>query len=173
MKNYKLPFFAFGFLLILSACNKTGEQSATGAATGSATVAQSSSVAQWKSVGGWSTAAQSSYTSYLGSLSDSAVTMDVASAGLVLVYAKGSDGTVQSLPYESGSGTQKTSWYYQVAQGSVQIIADAYAGAVAPSSAEKFSYVIITPQQLSNLKAQGQTIDQLIKMPYSQAVDLK
>ena len=122
---------------------------------------------QWSSLSDWSNVKTESVTTYFSKFSDSAVTADVASAGLVLVFKK-NENSIESLPFQEKDG--KTFWYYQVSKNAIRINSDDSNGE--NLDRQSFSYIIITPQKLSALEANGKTRSDLLQLSYEQAVAL-
>ena len=160
MKNYKLPILGFAFMLLIVSCKKEDVQS-TNTTSSSSNVSKAS---QWNSLSNWSTSKADNTTTYFSSLSDSAITFDVANAGLVLVYKK-SGNSIQALPFQEPGNS--IYWYYQVSKGSVRINSDNNNGQ--NLSAQSFVYFVITPQKLSTLQASGKTKLDLLQLSYDQA----
>jgi len=164
MKHYKLPLLGFALVLLIASCRKEDVRQTNevdSITSGTATKAQ------WNSFGTWENSKAENVTTYYSKVADSSITTDVVNAGMVLVYKK-SGNEIQSLPFqEKGS---KTYWYYQASKGSVRINSDNNDGQ--NLSAQSFTYYIVTPQQLSNLEANGKTKFDLLQMSFEQAASL-
>lgn len=155
MKKIILPCLAV--LLILASCKKTDiENPETQSSETSASVA--ANLSGWKTIGNW-TAANNNYEA---SISDQKITSDIAGEGLVLLYAKGK--AIQLLPGQ----VEKTYFYYQVEDGSIQINASTDF-----NKSLEFSYIIFSKEQLSSMEQKGINKSQLMKMSYQQVSQLK
>jgi hypothetical protein len=162
MKNYKLPFVGFAFILLVASCRKEDIQ-----AKNTVNNLTASNTATWKSLSNWSSSKNENVTTYFSKVSDSSITSDVVNAGFVLVYKKsGSD--IQSLPFQEKDN--KTYWYYQVSNGSLRVNSDNNAGQ--NLNAQSFSYFVITPEKLSALEASGKTKLDLLQLSYEQVAAL-
>lgn len=163
MKNFKLPFLGLALALLIISCKKEDVQQ-----PGASQVSPSKvSSASWNSLNNWSSTSSDNTTTFFAKLSDSSITANVVSEGMVLVYKK-SGNDIQSLPFQEKDG--KTYWYYQVSNGSLRVNSDNNSGQ--NLSAQSFSYFVITPQQLSDLEAQGKTKIDLLQLSYDQATAL-
>ena len=151
----KILFLILISLVAFASCKKEDVKNAS--AQSSKTI---DAISNWRTIESW----VSSGNGYEGSISDSTISSDIASNGLVLVYAK-SNTTNELLPVQIG----KTNFYYQVENGSVQIIAND----AAPDKTLQFSYVILTKDQLDTLEQKGISSLQLMKMNYQQIRELK
>lgn len=152
----KILFLILISFVAFASCKKEDVKNTTSAQS-SKTIG---TISNWKAIGNW----VSSDNSYQGSISDSTISSDIASNGLVLVYAK-SNNTNELLPAQIG----KTYFYYQVENGSVQINTNDSA----PDKTLQFSYVILTKDQLNTLEQKGISSLQLMKMNYQQITELK
>jgi hypothetical protein len=101
---------------------------------------------------------------YSSTIEDAAITSDVASNGLVLVYKKGSAENM-ALPSEEG---KSFFWYYQVSEGSLQIHADAY-GSRQPGTDVSVQYFVLTADKLAQLDSDGYSKAELMKLTYENA----
>lgn len=151
----KIFFLSLVSLIAFASCKK--DDIKTEAAQSSETIGTTSS---WKTIENWS----SSENTYQGSINDDKISSDIASEGLVLVYAKSNSSSVL-LPAQIGN----TYLYYQVENGSVQIVANN----AAPDKAVQFSYIIFSKDQLNTLNQKGITSSQLLKMNYQQITQVK
>lgn len=164
MKNYKFPFMGFTLLLLIASCKKEDVRQTTSNDVSSATVSKTS---QWNTLSNWSNSSTENVTTYFSKMTDSTVTSDVVNAGLVLVYKK-SGSEIQALPFQEKDS--KTYWYYQVSKGSIRINSDNNDGQTL--SAQAFSYIVFSPQQLSKLEASGKSKFDLLQLSYDQATSL-
>lgn len=82
----------------------------------------------------------------------------------MLVYAK-NNNSAELLPAQIGSSY----FYYQVENGSVQIVANS----AAPDKKLQFNYIIFSKDQLNTLNQKGINASQLLKMNYQQIRQLK
>jgi hypothetical protein len=150
----KIFFLSLVSLVAFTSCKK--DDIKTEAAQSSETIGTTSS---WKTIENWS----SSEGSVEASISDDKISLDIANDGFVLVYAK-DNNSVELLPAQIG----KTYFYYQVQNGSVQIVANS-----AVSGKAQFSYIIFSKDQLNTLNQKGISSSQLLKMNYQQITQLK
>ena len=151
-------------VLFASSCKKNDTESTVAQASAASAVKSS----EWKPISNWSAQAQENYTVFSSNLQDSTISSSVASQGLVLAYKK--NGTaVSALPYEEKAGSGSYFWYYQVAQGGISIMADAYGGAKAPASGLGFKYFVLSADKLSQLESQGKSKAELMKLSYDEA----
>ena len=100
-------------------------------------------------------------------MSDSSVTADIVSNGLVLVYKK-SGNDIESLPFQDRSS--KVYWYYQVSKGSIRISGNNAASQNV--SGQSFSYFVLTPEKIAALQSNGKTKLDLMQLSYDQAAAL-
>jgi len=164
MNKHKLMVLGLSVVLFASSCKKNDMES---------TVAQSSAASavkssDWKSISKWSTQSQENYTVYSSNLQDSTISSSVASQGLVLAYKKNGT-TISALPYEEKAGTGSYFWYYQVSQGGISIMVDAYGGATTPASSLGFKYFVISADKLNQLESAGHSKAELMKSSYDEA----
>jgi hypothetical protein len=163
MKNYKLPVLGFSLVLLMVSCKKEDvRQPSTQDASKNI-----SKGLQWNSLSDWSNLQTESVTTYFAKFSDTTITADVASAGLVLVFKK-NENSIGSLPFQETDG--KTYWYYQVSKNAIRINIDNSNGE--NLNQQSFSYFVITPQKLSALEANGKTRYDLLQLSYEQAITL-
>jgi len=151
----KIFFLSLVSLVAFASCKK--EDTKTEEAPSSETIGTTSS---WKAIENWS----SSENTYEGSIADDNISSDIASEGLVLVYAKSNNGNI-SLPAQIGNSYL----YYQVENGSVQIVANN----AAPDKTLQFSYIVFSKDQLNTLNQKGIISSQLLKMNYQQITQVK
>jgi len=150
-------------MLLIASCKKEDVRQTTTDSVSSGTASK----AQWNSLSSWQNSKTENVTTYFSRLTDSSITNDVVNAGIVLVYKKtGND--IQSLPFQEKDG--KTYWYYQVAKGSIRINSDNNEGQ--NFATQTFSYLVVTPEQLSKLEASGKTKLDLLQLSYDQASSL-
>ena len=165
MKNVRLPLLGLAIILLVASCKKQDVKS-----TNSSNTSQSSSTtkaSQWNSLTNWSSSTADSVTTFYTKMSDSLVTSDVVSTGLVLVYKKSGNNT-ELLPFQDKNS--KAYWYYQVSKGSIRISSNNASSQIV--NGQSFSYFIITPQQISALQSNGKTKLNLMQLSYDQAVAL-
>jgi len=165
MKNYKFPFLGVILTLLIISCKKEDVQKTATANNSLSNINLKSS--QWNSLSNWSSSKTENITTYFSTLPDSAITADVANAGLILVYKKNGND-IQSLPFQEKDS--KIYWYYQVSKGSIRISSDNSDGQNLGSYS--FSYFIFTPQQISFLEAKGKTKLNLLQLSYGQAASI-
>jgi hypothetical protein len=168
MKDMKILVLGLG-LLVFASCKKndiTPAQSETETPAPAAAPANTARLSSWQSVSNWS--ADNSKGSAAGVIKDAAITADVATEGLVLVFAK--KGNIeQSLPYmQSGD----IFWSYQVEEGTIIITADGATGKTTIDTEQQFQYVILSKEQLDALDAKGQSRNSLINLSYQTAISL-
>lgn len=163
MKNYRLPLAGFAIVLLIASCKKQDVQLNSASKTTAISSVGATKTSGWNSLTNWSSAKNGNTTTYFSTISDTAITADVAKSGLVLVYTK-NGSAVQSLPFQDKS--TNTNWYYQVSKGSVRINGDNNASQ--NFSGQNFSYLVLTSQQLSSLQEKGKTKLDLMQMPYDQ-----
>jgi hypothetical protein len=173
MNKHKFLVLGLGAVLLFTACKKADLQQATTAAAAAtaataAAATTNSTSANWRSISNWSAQSQDKYTVYSTQVTDSSITSPVASKGLVLVY-KRSGNTVTALPYEEKATTGSYFWYYQVASGTLSVIADAYDGAKTPAADQSFKYFVLSADKLATLETQGHTKAELMKLTYENA----
>lgn len=161
MNKFKLPAFGFALVLLITSCKKEDVQP-TKPSVNTATTAQALNSSEWRSLTNWSTL-KGEKTSYFSKVSDSAITTEVAQAGLVLAFAKDNNG-IQSLPL---SEKDNSYWYYQVSRGSISFSTDA-----TDTGAKQFSYFIFSKQQLAELDASGYSKSKLMQMSYNDLAGL-
>jgi hypothetical protein len=160
MKNYKLPFLGFAFVLLIASCKKEDIK----AKNTSDNLPIVSNAVQWKSLNDWSSSKGEDVTTYFSKVLDSSIKSSVVNEGFVLVFKKtGSDS--QSLPFQEKDS--KTYWYYQVSNGSIRINSDNNAGQ--NLNVQLFSYFVIPPEKLTALEASGKTKLNLLQLSYEQA----
>jgi hypothetical protein len=159
MKNFKLPVLISGLMLLAASCRKDDFKSEIPAVPAE----QNVTTEKWTALGNWSSSQAEKTTTYFTSIPDSAITADIAKAGMVLVYKK-VGATVQSLPLQDGN----VSWHYQVSNGSIRINSEN--NIESNLSEALFSYFVITPGKLTQLEAAGKTKLDLLDLPYDQAV---
>lgn len=152
-------------MLLIISCKKEDVQKTATANNSLSNINLKSS--QWNSLSNWSSSKTENITTYFSTLSDSAITAEVANAGLVLVYKKNGND-IQSLPFQEKDS--KIYWYYQVSKGSIRISSDNSDGQNLGSYS--FSYFIFTPQQISFLEAKGKTKLNLLQLSYGQAASI-
>ncbi len=125
----------------------------------------------WQTTAKWNVANQEDFSVFYTNFKNENLTADVIDNGLVLVFKK--DGnSVSALPIEEGAKSNSKYWYHQVTEGNILISVDTYGGNTAPDAASSFKYFIITPQKLSDLQANGQTIDKLMNLTFAQAASI-
>ena len=163
MKNYKFSIWGLALMLIITSCKKEDVQKTNDADQTSNTA----KFKEWNFLNSWNSSATENITTYFSKITDSAITNDVARSGLVLVYKKSAED-IQSLP--SHEKDTKAYWYYQVSKGSIRINIDNNDGQ--NLSQQSFSYIIITPQQLSILEENGKSKFDLMQLSYDQASSL-
>jgi hypothetical protein len=178
MKNLRVPVIAVAILLFFFSCKKNDVQAPiTTASTNTAKVTVNptdslKTASVWNSISSWQVVNQQSFSLSYASISDANITTAVAANGLVLVYKKGTDGTIVRLPFEEKSGTQLLNyWYYQVSNGKVLVTRDSYNKTDA-STTEKFQYIIFTADQLAKLNQTGLDRSKLMSINYTDAVKL-
>jgi hypothetical protein len=161
MKNYKPLLLAFIVVSVIASCKKEDVRQTT-----LQNVSESiSKGSQWTSLSDWSNLKTENSTTYFSTFSDSSITPDVASTGLVLIFKK-IENNIQSLPFQEKDS--KTYWYYQVSKGKIRINSDNSNGE--NLNRQSFSYFVITPEKLSVLEANGKTKSDLLQLSYEQAV---
>jgi hypothetical protein len=162
MLKHKFLFLALGASLAFTACKKT--DAAYEATQSHEAKAPEAAAASFKPVADWKSSQQDKFRIQYGSVQDSAITADIVSNGLVLVYAK--DGNnIQSLPFQSQQSD--VFWYYQIAEGSVLVSCDVYGSAQA--SAPDVRYFIFSKQKLSELEKNGRSKADLVNLSYDEA----
>jgi len=166
MKNFKLPVLGVALLLTIVSCkkedvNKTNTESQAISSSGSL------QEAKWVSLNNWSLSTTENVATYFSTMSDTLIVNDVAKSGLVLVYKK-TGSEIKLLPFQEKD--TKTFWYYQVSNGSIRINSDNNDGK--NLNQHSFSYIIITPEQLSTLEASGKTKFDLMQLSYKEAASL-
>jgi len=166
MKNYKLPVLGLVLILIIVSCRKEDIQK-TNAESQAISSSGSIQTTKWTSINNWSLSTTENVATYFSKMSDTLIANEVAKSGLVLVYMK-TGNEIQSLPFEEKD--TKTFWYYQVSKGSIRINSDNNDGQ--KLNQHSFSYLIITPQQLSTLEARGKTKFDLMQLSYEQAASV-
>jgi hypothetical protein len=178
MKNLRVPVIAVAILLFFFSCKKNDIQApittaSTNTAKVTVTPTQSLKTASaWNSISTWQVVNQQSFSLSYASISDANITSAVAANGLVLVYKKGTDGTIVRLPFEEKNGTQlQNYWYYQVSNGKVLVTRDSYNKTDA-STTDKFQYIIFTADQLAKLNQTGLDRSKLMSINYTDAVKL-
>jgi hypothetical protein len=164
MNKHKLMVLGLSAVLFASSCKKNDMESSIAQASAAKAVQTS----EWKSISKWSTQSQENYAVYSSNLQDSSISSSVASQGLVLAYKK-NGSTVSALPYEEKAGAGSYFWYYQVSQGGIAIMADAYGGATTPASSLGFKYFVISADKLSQLESAGHSKAELMKLSYDEA----
>ena len=164
MNKHKLMVLGLSAVLFASSCKKNDLQNSVAQASPAKAVQSS----EWKSISNWSTQSQENYKVYSSNVQDSAISSAVASQGLVLAYKK-NGSTVSALPYEEKAGTGSYFWYYQVSQGGIAIMADAYGGATTPANSLGFKYFVISADKLSQLESAGHSKAELMKLSYDEA----
>ena len=165
MKNVRFPLFGLALVLLIASCKKQDVKSP--AASNALQSSSTTKASQWNSLTNWSSLTADSSTTFYTKMSDSLVTSDIVSNGLVLVYKK-SGNDIESLPFQDKSN--KVYWYYQVSKGSIRI-----SGNNASSqnvNGQSFSYFIITPEKISALQSNGKTKLDLMQLSYDQAAAL-
>jgi hypothetical protein len=163
MKNYKLAVLGLVLILTIVSCKKEDIQKTN---TDSQAISSSGTIqtAKWISINNWSLSTTENAATYFSKMSDTLIANEVAKSGLVLVYMK-TGNEIQSLPFEEKD--TKTFWYYQVSKGSIIINSDNNDGK--NLNQHSFSYIIITPEQLSTLEASGKTKFDLMQLSYKEA----
>jgi len=161
MNKFKLPVFGFALLLLIASCKKEDVQPPKPSVNTNAT-AQAVNSSDWRSLTNWSTL-KGEKTTYFSKLSDSAITTEVAQAGLVLAFARDNNG-IQSLPL---SEKDNSYWYYQISRGNISFSTDA-----TNPSAKQFSYFVFSKQQLAQLDASGYSKSKLMQMSYNDIAGL-
>lgn len=174
MKSIKLSVLGMALIVVIASCSKKDAYS-------DETISQDSSIKSsaaaavdnnsWHTTAQWESAKQDNYSVYYFNIADAKITSDVASDGLVLVYKK-QGGTSVAMPYEEKSGDNSVYWYHQVTDGNLLILSDSYNKASQPGADASFKYLIVTPDQLKSLDAQGHSRSNLMDMTYEQASKL-
>ena len=163
MKNYKPLLLGFIIVSFIASCKKEDVRQ-TNLQNASESISKGS---QWTSLSDWSNLKTQNSTTYFSTFSDSTITADVASTGLVLIFKK-NENDIQSLPFQEKDG--KAYWYYQVSKNKIRINSDNSNGE--SLNRQSFSYFVITPEKLSVLEANGKTKSDLLQLSYEQAVDI-
>jgi hypothetical protein len=161
----KLSILSLAALLVFAAsCKKADYLPTTTPATTAA-----SATSPWKSLSGWQSKNYDKTTVFSSSLSDSTLSAQVVSKGLVLAYKK-TGTTIHALPFSEKVAGVSYQWFYQVKPGGLQIsTAVQGSSAVAPSTDHSLVYFVITAEQLSRLEGQGKTKAQLMNLSFEEA----
>lgn len=165
MNKHKLTITAFVVITLLATSCKKNDQKY---GTQKQEAVKPAAASQWKSVSDWSTSKQEAFTTYTGKIEDGAITPDVISKGLVLMY-KSNGGSVLTLPAEDSKNNY---WYYQVAKGSVTITSDVYGADQSFNKNSTFQYFILTKDQLVKLEAKGYSKAKLMSFSLAEASQL-
>jgi len=169
MKNRHLPLLGLGLAIFAISCKKADVQNDNAASKDqSGLAANNAVVSNWKTVDSWQTIAGKNSTTYQSKIEDAAITADVASNGLVLVYANNGK-TIESLPFEQKMGALTYSWYYEVSEGMVNV-SSAVRGSGGAAVNQSVRYFVLTPQQLDDMQAKGISRSDLMDMSYQQVV---
>jgi hypothetical protein len=176
MKNLKAPLIAIAFILSLASCKKNDVKPNTENATPNTTQNVQSVLnvqsLSWKSADDWKVANQQSFKVFYTSLSDTSITSDVVSSGMVLVYKKSLDGTISRLPFEEKvAGQVSNYWYYQVSEGKVLISCDNYTNSSSVSK-DNFQVVVVNKEQINSLTNKGYENSKLMELDYNQVSGL-
>src|SRR5215218_973488 len=108
MKNRNLTLLGLGITVFAIACKKMDVPNEN-AAKVEQPAAITAAVSNWKLVNNWQISSGSASTTYQSRIEDPAITTDVATDGLVLVYANNGE-SIESLPYEQKDGLANYSW---------------------------------------------------------------
>jgi hypothetical protein len=170
MKNLK-PLVPVAIMLLTFSCKKNDfrEESSEVQQTSNEVSEAPLTVAEtWQSPSNWEQSKQKKYTVFYTKITDEAITADVVSKGLVLAYQKNGEA-IQSLPYEDKKSSSY--WYHQISEGSILILCDSY-GTYSPASGNSFTYLVITPDELKTLQANGHSVGDLMSLSYDQVKSL-
>lgn len=165
MNKHKLTITALAVITFVAvACKKHDVQAKPVSQT-----SQTSTALQWKSITNWTQSKQNEFTVHHGKIEDAAITTEVVSKGLVLVY-KSNGSNILTLPAEEKT-SKDNYWYYQVSKGAITISADAFGNdqGLNPGS---FQYFILSANQLKELEAKGYSKSKLMGLSYADASKL-
>lgn len=149
MKNLQLSLLAVAAILFAVSCKKTDARPSSADENPSTVV--NSNLDNSASIK-WDASREETHTVYSTVIADPAVTKDVVANGLVLVY-KINGSSVSGLPFTEKNGSSEDYWYYQVANGAIQISVNSKGEA--PSTQNNFKRLVISPDQLSSLQSKG------------------
>lgn len=171
MKNLK-PLVPVAIMLLTFSCRKNDFREETTPevpqTTNELSEAATTIAETWQSPSSWEQSKQKKYTVFYTKINDQAITADVVAKGLVLAYQKNGEA-IQSLPYENKKSSSY--WYHQISEGSILILCDSY-GTYSPASGNAFTYLVITPDELKTLQANGHSVGDLMSLSYDQVKSL-
>ncbi|HEX2606961.1 MAG TPA: hypothetical protein VHK91_06260 [Flavisolibacter sp.] len=154
----QLKFLSLVALLAFASCKKeAADQLAevpevTAPATG----------ASWASSSNWT----NDNTLFSTTLTDSKLSSEILSKGLVVLYVK-NGASVHSLP----ATFDNTSWYYQLSNGTITIMAQAKDQSF--NKDQQFSYLIFSADELATLESKNISKEAVMNMDFAQASQLK
>jgi hypothetical protein len=160
MKAIKL----IGLILILAitSCKKSDLNESNENQTPELSLA-TATTQEWQVTNDW----KASGNLHESTISNSAITEDIAANGLVLIYIKDIHGSAVLLP----ARIEQTNWFYQVENGLVQINAVQKDG-TAFKNDQTFSFVLFSQDQLNRIAEKGITKFDLMKMDREQVKQL-
>lgn len=168
MNKHKFLVFGLSAVLFATSCRKNDVQAPAETKTTETAAVQAS---EWKTASKWSSESEGQYTVYSTAVTDANLTSAIAGKGLVLVYRKtGND--VAALPLEEKANGGSYFWYYQVSEGNVTLLADAYGSVAAPGAAQSFKYFIVSAEKLSELEGKGYSRAELMRLSYENAATI-
>jgi hypothetical protein len=126
----------------------------------SAKINQFPVLSAWNGLSNWNARQTGQETVNSGIITDAAISVDVLSNGIVLVYAK-QQNHVNQLPFRSG----QLSLSYSVMPGAISIVAEGNSSAI---QGILLSYIILSGEQLASLEAKQFSRAGLLNLSYDE-----
>jgi hypothetical protein len=172
MNKHKLLILGSSLMLLITSCRKNDVQhennmTSNPAAVVAPTTESVSKTSEWKTISNWASSKQEKFTTYTSKVEDANITSAVTAGGMVLAFAKNGN-SIQALPFQE-KGTNDAYWYYQVSNGAVTLSVDAYTGTPSVNAAG-FRYIVLSPEQLKDLAANGHSKTELMQLSYENLV---
>ena len=172
MKKLQAPVAGILLLLALASCKKDLTENTfteTPSVEVSAVNAPSTGnviESDWVATSAWNTVDQPSHSvSYTNVKAD--VTAEAAENGLVRVFKSSTTNpsSVQSLPFEETVNGNKYYWYYQITEGNILVMVDAYGDKNLPKENLLIKSVVLSSDAITNFESRGTSKADLMKMP--------
>lgn len=154
----------FGALISISAFSCRKSEVPVGITAPEITAAKTNQLpvlTAWTGLSNWNARQTGLATVNSGIITDAAISADVLSNGIVLVYAK-QQNQVNQLPFRSG----RLSLSYSVMPGAISVVLEGNSSAV---QGILFSYIILFGEQLASLEAKQFSRAGLLNLSYDEA----
>lgn len=168
MKKLQAPITFLLMILLAASCKKNIDERVpqaneakiehltTNAETPAVSQKQSTIESNWEAAQKWTSVEQPNFTVYYFNAKAN-ISEETSSQGLIKVFKTSDTGTLtaRALPFEETVNGNKYYWYYQVTEGNIMIMIDAYGSKTNPAEKSLFKYMVLDKNTLTNLEAKG------------------